>query len=87
MIDLNKAKAYVDLITRKPELIVDDGNLPATAEALRDLIAASQKYYDRDGPVRVVNSTTDGSPTVMRLTKHNVVMEAHKLCRPVKADA
>ena len=85
VIDLNKAKAYVDLITRKPELIVDDGNLPATAEALRNLIAASQKYYDRDGPVHVVNSTTDESPTVMRLTKHNVVMEAHKLCRPVKA--
>ncbi len=84
VIDLNKAKAYVDSITRKPELVVDDGNLPATAEALRDLIAASGKYYDRDGPVRVVSSTTDGSPTVMRLTKHNVVMETHKLCRPVK---
>ena len=84
VIDLRQAKAYVDLILRKPEFVIDGGNLPATAEALRDLIAASQKFYDRDGPARVTISANDGSPIVTRMSNHTVVREAHKLCKPVK---
>jgi hypothetical protein len=84
VIDLRQAKAYVDSILRKPELVIDGGNLPATAEALRDLIAASQKFYDRDGPARVTISANDSSPIVTRMSNHTVVREAHKLCKPVK---
>lgn len=84
VIDLRKVQAYVNSIMRKPELVVDGGNLPATAEALRDLIAASGKFYDRDGPARVTKCETDGSPLVTQMTKNNVVIEAHKLCHPVK---
>jgi hypothetical protein len=36
----------------KPELLIHAGNLPATAETLRDLLAASGRLFDRGLPVR-----------------------------------
>ena len=84
VIDLRKVQEFVDSITQKPELEVDDGNLPETAEALRELIVASGKFYDRDGPALVINSANDGSPIVTRMSIHTVVRQAHKLCKPVK---
>ncbi len=48
------AAEIVDLALKsKPELVIHDGNLPATAEALRDLFAASGKLFYRGLPVRV----------------------------------
>jgi hypothetical protein len=73
---------------RKPDLVVHSEDLPATAEALRDLLAASGRLFDRGMlPVRVVKPADAGPPSTMRLTKHNVVVEAHRLCQPVKFDA
>src|SRR5580700_6940292 len=78
----------VDLALKsKPELIIHNGNLPATAEALRDLLAASGKLFDRDVPVRLTRPADGGPPSATRLTRHNVVIETHRLCRPVKVDA
>jgi hypothetical protein len=78
----------VDLALRpKPELIVHAGNLPATAEALRDLLAQSGKLFDRGLPVRVIRPADGGPPSAMALTKHNVVIEAHRLCQPVKVNS
>jgi hypothetical protein len=71
-------------LKRKPELIIHAGNLPATAEALRDLLAASGKFFDRGVPVRVVTPTDGGAPSAVSLTKSNVVMETHRLCQPMK---
>jgi hypothetical protein len=71
----------------KPELIIHAGNLPATAEALRDLFAASGKLFDRGLPVRVIRPADGGSPSATPLTRHNVVIEAHRLCQPVKVNA
>src|SRR5262249_6853974 len=77
----------VDLALKgKPELIVYSGDLPATAEALRDLLAASGKLFDRGLPVRVIRPADGSLPSAVRLTKHNVVIEAHRLCQPVKID-
>jgi hypothetical protein len=45
----------------KPDLIVDNGDLPATAHELRDLLARSDCIFDRGVPVKVVPSR-DGSP-------------------------
>ena len=79
------AAEIVDLALRpKPELVIHAGNLPATAEALRDLLAASGKLFDRGLPVRVIRSADGGPPSAIPLTKHNVVIEAHRLCQPVK---
>jgi hypothetical protein len=79
------AAEIVDLALKpKPELIIHAGDLPATAEALRDLLAASGKLFDRGLPVRVIRSAGGSLPSAVPLTKHNVVMEAHRLCQPVK---
>ena len=79
------AAEIVDLALKpKPELIIHAGNLPATAEALRDLFAASGKLFDRGLPVRVIRPADGGPPSATPLTRHNVVIEAHRLCQPVK---
>jgi len=81
------ATEIVDLALKaKPELIVYSGDLPATAEALRDLLATSGKLFDRGLPVRVIRPADNSLPSAVRLTKHNVVIEAHRLCQPVKVD-
>jgi hypothetical protein len=70
--------------TEKPELIVDFGDLPATARAVRDLLAVSGILFDRGIPVRVVQPADGGPPIAERLTANRVVIEAHQLCRPVR---
>jgi putative DNA primase/helicase len=81
------AAEIVDLALQKPELVIHSGNLPATAETLRDLLAASGKLFDRGLPVRVIRHADGSLPSAVSLTKHNVVFEAHRLCQPVKIDA
>ncbi|MFZ2143002.1 MAG: hypothetical protein WAV78_39720 [Xanthobacteraceae bacterium] len=79
------AAEIVDLVlTPKPELMIHAGDLPATAAALRDLLAASGKFFDRGIPVRVVAPADKGPPSAMALTNHNVVIECHRLCQPMK---
>jgi putative DNA primase/helicase len=73
-------------LTPKPELMIYAGDLPATATALRDLLAASGKFFDRGMPVRPVAPADKGPPSATRLTNHNVVMECHRLCQPMKMD-
>jgi hypothetical protein len=81
------AAEIVDLALKpKPELTIHSGNLPATAEALRDLLAASGKLFERDLPVRIIRSADGGPPSARLLTRHNVVIEAHHLCQPMKID-
>jgi hypothetical protein len=72
------------IITPKPELVIHSGNLPGTAAALRDLLVASEKFFDRGMPVRIIIPADGGPPSVIRLTPHRVVIEAHELCQPVK---
>jgi putative DNA primase/helicase len=79
---------FVDrALAPKPDLVVHGSDLPATAEALRDLLAASGRLFDRGMPVRVIKPADGGPPSATRLTKHNVVIEAHRLCQPVRFDA
>jgi hypothetical protein len=57
------AAEIVDLVlTPKPELMIHAGDLPATAAALRDLLAASGKFFDRGIPVRIVAPADKGPP-------------------------
>jgi hypothetical protein len=67
----------------KPYLIIDKANLPAAARALRDRFAASGDFYERGGPVRVIQSETSDTPSVVPLDVNTSTMAAHELCRPV----
>ncbi len=79
---------FVDrALAPKPDLIVHRRDLPATAEALRDLLAASGRLFDRGIPVRIIKPADGGPSSANRITKHNVVIEAHRLCQPVRFDA
>jgi putative DNA primase/helicase len=81
------ASEIVDLaLKRKPELVIHAGDLPATAAALRDLLAASGKFFDRGMPVRVVEPADKGPPLATPLTNYGVVIECHRLCQPMKMD-
>ncbi|HEV2185615.1 MAG TPA: hypothetical protein VGR70_00300, partial [Stellaceae bacterium] len=70
----------------KPQLIVQSGDLPATAYALRDRFAAVGLLFDRDMPVKIVQPATGGSMVAKALTANNVVIEAHRICQPMKPD-
>jgi hypothetical protein len=74
-------------LTPKPDLIVAGGDLPAVARALRDLFAAGGRLFDRDMPVKLVQPADGGPMVVTPLTVHGVVVEAHRLCQPVKVDS
>ena len=86
MVDGSGAEIVNLALKPKPELIVYPGDLPATTEALRDTLAASGKFFDRGMPVRTVRPADGGPPAAEPLTRHSIVMEAHKLCRPVQID-
>jgi putative DNA primase/helicase len=82
------AADIVDLALRaKPELIVHRGSLPDTAETVRDLLSASGRLFDRGLPIRVVRPADGGPPSAIPLTRHNVVMETHRLCQPMQKDS
>jgi hypothetical protein len=65
-------------------LVIDTGELPKVAENLRDIIAASNKFFDRGVSVRIVRKADSKLPIASPLTTHGVVRAAHQLCRPIK---
>ena len=67
----------------KPELLVDETNLPATAFALRDQLAASKYLFVRGIPMTLSPHSPTGVPAVTPLSRSRVLIEAHKVCRPV----
>jgi hypothetical protein len=83
---INAAAFVASATAPKPQLIIHGGNLPATVCALRDLYATSSALFDRGGPVQVIKPADGSVPMVVPLTRHGVVMEAHRLCEPVKRD-
>jgi hypothetical protein len=67
----------------KPELIIDPADLPAAARAVRDLIAADTRFFERGVPARIVAAVDGGLPAVLPLSKHHVVHAVHGLAKPV----
>ena len=66
----------------KPGLHIDHGDLPASAEALRDLLAGRPNLFDRGVPVRLVHDAQRRGLVAMPLTANGVVREAHAAARP-----
>ena len=87
VIDLNTAEFLNVTAMAKPDLVVVASDLPATVHAVRDLLATSDSLFDRGGLVQVIRHADGSMPVAVPLTRHNVVMEIHKLCQPVKIDA
>jgi hypothetical protein len=83
---IDPAAFVASATTPKPKLMVHGGNLPATVYALRDLFAARSALFDRGVPVQVIKPADGSMPRAVPLSKHGVVMEAHRLCEPVKMD-
>ena len=68
-----------------PQLIVHGADRPATAEALKDVLAAAPECFDRGGfPVQLVAPAAGGLPVAKRMTHNNVIHVAHRYCRPVR---
>ena len=85
--DAPAAKIHVaeESLTRaKPDLIVDSGDLPATARELCGLLAYSGRFFDRGVPVKVVDHASGAAPMALPLTPTRIVVEAHDVCRPVQ---
>src|SRR5690349_3163163 len=81
------AEEFVEMtLGQKPELMVHAGDLPATARALRDLLAECEYLFDRDVPVKLVQPSDGGPMRAIPLTANTVVIGAHDLCQPVKLD-
>jgi hypothetical protein len=79
-----KASQFVRSALRdKPQLMVHGGDLPATAGALRDLFSGAGYFFDRGMPVKIVRSADGRSMAANPLTADSVVIEAHRLSRPV----
>jgi hypothetical protein len=70
----------------KPEFVVETANLPAAADAVRDLLAAAGRYFEWGTPAKVVSSGDD-LPQIVPLTVDAVVNEVHRLRRPIEAHA
>jgi hypothetical protein len=86
-LDLPKSRDVLVACAEKSDLIVDPGDLPATARELRDLFSRSRRFFDRGVPVKVVAPADGGPPTVTQLTRNRIIIATHDLCRPVKVQA
>jgi hypothetical protein len=85
-LDARPAAEVVDLALRKkPELMIHSSDLPSTVESLRCLLSASEKFFERGMPVRLVTQVDGSAPSAVPVTKNIVVMQTHQLCQPMKA--
>jgi len=74
-----KAAQFVNIVLQgKPELVVHQSDLPATAAALCNLFAATGCFFERDTPVKMVRCADGGLATAVPLTVNSVVVEAHR---------
>jgi hypothetical protein len=71
---------------KKPSLVINNGDLPATTRELRDLFAAAGYLFDRDMVVKLIQPADGGAMQAIPLTFNGVVLEAHRLCKPVKLE-
>lgn len=68
----------------RPDLVVDKGDLTVTARVLRDLFARRRCFLDNGNtPIYICEQADGGMPIAKEANKHRVVLEAHRICRPV----
>jgi hypothetical protein len=69
------------------DLLVNNADLPDTAQELAEILAAQPHLFDRGGPARIARDRTRGEYAVEALTIHSVVTEAHRIARPWRWNA
>jgi hypothetical protein len=79
---IEEANRFVDGV--KPELTVRTDDLPAAADAVRDLFAAAGDVFEWNVPAKVVRSDDRTLPLISPFAVENVVNEVHRLCRPIQ---
>jgi hypothetical protein len=76
-------QASAAFFMKLPQLVVERANLPMTAKHLATHLARAGHLFERGSQsVRIVH-TSEGE-RIERLNAHSVVVEAHKVCRPVE---
>ena len=70
-----------DALTERPDLWVDDRNLPKAAIDLCRVFRQAGNVYERGEAVVTIN-TQSASPSARPLDTHSVVMHAHSVCQP-----
>ena len=65
-----------------PRLLIRSSNLPQTARELAALLARTGAYFDRAGPVRLLQDGQYGGTVARQLTRESVVIAAHGVAQP-----
>jgi hypothetical protein len=68
----------------RPDLHVDDADLPAVASGLAKHLARRPMLFDRGGAVRLTLDTQSGGMKSSPLTVDGTTNEAHEICRPFR---
>ncbi len=68
----------------RPDLHVDDAEMPAVASELAKYLAHRPMLFDRGGPVRLTLDVQGGGMKSSPLTVDGVTNEAHEVCRPFR---
>jgi hypothetical protein len=68
----------------RPDLVIDDAELPDTAADLAKHLARLPMLFNRGGPARLRFDPQRGGMVVELLTAHGVTNEAHDVCRPCR---
>jgi hypothetical protein len=76
-------QAHATRFTTLPKLIIDQANLPTTAKQLARYLSAGGALFERGGRVVRVVQGADGA-RIEALTPEGILLEAHKVCRPVE---
>jgi len=69
---------------KRPKLLIDDGDLPAAAAAIGEVLAKQPHIFERAVPVRVVTKENTGDIVVEQLKTAAVIDEAHRVVQPYK---
>jgi hypothetical protein len=70
----------------KVRVIVNDADPPSTVRAVRDVLAATGRIFDRGTPTKIVQRADGAPPTAIALTADEIVCEVHSLCQVVRLD-
>jgi hypothetical protein len=70
----------------KPRLLIEIESPERTVAALRDILAESNKMFERSVPVRLAFDQLKGGMTAEVMTPDMVILQTHLVCRPLQEE-